>query len=212
MLKNTLKNLFKGSLTIPNALCVIRILLVPVFAMCYNKGYIFWAFFILAFSALSDTLDGTIARRFNQISELGKILDPAADKISQVAIAIVLFLQFRGSGSESMRAFSWVFMFFLGKEAVMLVGGVVMLLIDLKPGAAEIYGKVATVVFYLVMGIMVIFGPGIGAIIRYFPKAVLPEPVAMALVGICALLTLIAFLSYMPGVYKQAKEKYGKGK
>ena len=61
--------------------------------------------------------DGKIARRFHQVSALGKVLDPVADKITQITIAVMLFLEFHKSTSGAMRAFSWVFLFFLCKEA-----------------------------------------------------------------------------------------------
>ena len=67
------KNLFKGCLTVPNLLSLIRIFLIPAFAVLYYKGHIGWAVLMLALSGISDFLDGKIARRFNQVSELGKI-------------------------------------------------------------------------------------------------------------------------------------------
>jgi hypothetical protein len=66
------KNLFKGCLTVPNLLSLIRIFLIPAFAVLYYKGHIGWAVLMLALSGISDFLDGKIARRFNQVSELGK--------------------------------------------------------------------------------------------------------------------------------------------
>ena len=80
-----------------------------------------------------------------------------------------------------------------------------MILCGIKPGAAEIYGKVATFVFYLVMLIIIGFGPEIGAFKNYWT---LPDPLLMALVIISAVLTLVAFASYMPATYRQFKEKH----
>ena len=80
-----------------------------------------------------------------------------------------------------------------------------MILCGIKPGAAEIYGKVATFVFYFVMLIIIGFGPEIGAFKNYWT---LPDPLLMALVIISAVLTLVAFASYMPATYKQFKEKH----
>ena len=84
-----IKNLFKGCLTVPNLLSLIRIFLIPAFAVLYYKGHIGWAVLMLALSGISDFLDGKIARRFNQVSELGKILDPVADKLTQITIAVM---------------------------------------------------------------------------------------------------------------------------
>ena len=111
------KNLFKGCLTVPNLLSLIRIFLIPAFAVLYYKGHIGWAVLMLALSGISDFLDGKIARRFNQVSELGKILDPVADKLTQITIAVMLYIAFRSCNDQLMVAFSWVFLVFLAKEA-----------------------------------------------------------------------------------------------
>lgn len=204
-----MKGLFKGCLTVPNFLTLCRVFLIPVFAVLFYKGYFVWAVFILFLSGLSDFLDGKIARRFNQVSELGKIFDPIADKLTQVTIAVMLFFEFRTVESEAMRAFSWVFLFFLLKEGVMLIAGAVMLSKGIRPGAAEILGKIATFVFYGAMLLIIAFGEEVGAFVRdgKNPALVLPEWGVMVLVVISALLTLIALLGYLPDFFRQFKEK-----
>jgi len=200
-----LKGLFKGSLTVPNLLSVIRIILVPVFAVLFYKDYLGWAVFALFLSGLSDFLDGKIARRFNQVSELGKVLDPVADKITQITIAVLLFVFFRNGSAPSLKAFSWVFLFFIFKEFLMVLIGGIMLAYNLRPAAAEIYGKAGTFAFYFVMILIICFGPEIGAVTRFNEKLVLPEPVMMALVVIAAVMTLVAFLSYIPDTLRKFK-------
>ena len=69
--------------TVPNLLSVIRILVIAPFAMFFLQGDILWAVLMLAISGLSDCFDGMIARKFNQVTELGKMLDPLADKLTQ---------------------------------------------------------------------------------------------------------------------------------
>lgn len=204
-----MKDLFKGSLTVPNLLTVLRIILIPIFAVLFYHGYFIWAVSMLFLSGLSDFLDGKIARRFHQVSELGKILDPIADKLTQITIAIMMFLQFRSASSHSLRAFSWVFLFFLFKEGVMVLGGAVMLAKGIRPGAAEILGKIATFTFYGTMLLIIGFGPEVGAFVRNAqnPALMLPEWVLMTLVIITALLTFCALLSYLPETYRQFKEK-----
>lgn len=202
-----MKGYFKGALTVPNLLTVIRILLIPVFAwLFYSEKYI-WAVVVLLLSGLSDTLDGKIARRFNQVSELGKNLDPVADKLTQIVIAVMLFVEFRKSESSALRIFSWVFLYFLFKEGVMVIGGAIMLAKGIKPGAAEIYGKLATFAFYTVMLLIIGFAPKFGAFSSKIPSLVLPETVMMVLVVICAILTTIALISYLPETFRQFKEK-----
>ena len=69
-------------MTIPNILSCFRIVLIPVFIVCYlntpAEGIALWPVLILMLSGLTDVLDGFIARRFNMISDLGKMLDPVA--------------------------------------------------------------------------------------------------------------------------------------
>lgn len=202
-LKDNLKGIFKGCLTIPNLMSVIRILLIPVFAVLYVKGYIWWSVAILAVSGISDFLDGKIARKFNQVSALGKMLDPIADKLTVFALAIVLFLQFKSAESASMRAFAWVFLLFIAKDIIMLLGGALLIALGSRPVAAEIYGKAATLVFYVVMIVIIGFGPEVGAVSRTYPNLALPETVVFVLVVIAVILTFVAFISYLPSSIKQ---------
>ena len=202
-----MKDLFKGCWTIPNLLSVIRILLIPVFAVLfYNQEY-GWAILTLVLSGLSDFFDGKIARKFNQISALGKMLDPVADKLTQVTLAVLLFMSFNKAQDETLKAFSWVFLVFIIKEVVMVAGGAVMLACGIRPGAAEIYGKVATFAFYAIMILVIAFGPEVGVFRTVFT---LPNILMMILVIISAILTLVAFASYIPGTFRQFKERFSK--
>ena len=203
--KNKTVYLFDNVWTVPNLLSFIRILLIPVFAVLFYRGQLIWAVVVLALSGLSDFFDGKIARRFNQVSELGKMLDPIADKLTQATIAVMLFLTFFKAENRTLHLFAWVFLLFIVKEMVMLIGGAVMIYFGLKPGAAEIYGKAATMAFYLVMISIMAFGPEIGAFRNLFT---IPDAVMMVLVVIAVIMTFVAFISYMPGVRKQAKVRF----
>ena len=81
----------KDFLTIPNALSLFRLCLVPllIWVYCVPKEYIA-AVCIIALSALTDIVDGKIARKFNMVSDVGKALDPLADKITQGALIFCL--------------------------------------------------------------------------------------------------------------------------
>lgn len=199
-----LKKLFTGCLTIPNLLSLIRIILIPVFGVLFYHGEVLWAVVVLVLSGLTDFFDGKIARKFNQVSELGKVLDPVADKLTQMTIAIILFLTFNKSENPVMVWFKWVFLFFVAKELLMVIVGGIMIAIGLKPSAAIIYGKVATFAYYLVMALVITFGPEVGALRNVFT---LPDTVMIILVIISAILTFVALLSYIPGTLKQFKEK-----
>ena len=200
-------SLFKNWNTIPNWLSFARIIMVPIFAMLFLKGEVLWSVFVLFLSGLSDFFDGKIARRFNQISDLGKLLDPVADKMTEITIAVLLYITFHNSSDELVKTFSWIFLIFIIKELVMVVFGGIMLLIGLRPCAAAIYGKVSTFVFYGVMILMFAFAPDVGAFNTLWT---IPSTLLVILVAVSAVLTIVAFSSYVPGVYRQLKEKFGK--
>ena len=203
--KSNIKGLLQNWKTVPNLLSALRIVMVPIMAVLFVKGHPIWAVFVLFLSGLSDFVDGKIARRFNQISDLGKILDPLADKLTQITVAVLLYFFFRSAeGSPEMRAFSWVFLLFVGKELLMVVGSVVLLTMGLRPGAAEIYGKVATFIYYLVMLFIIAFGPQVGAF-RSFWTA--PAIVLQILVVLSVVLCFVALFSYFPGLIRQLKER-----
>ena len=203
------KDLFKNWNTVPNWLSFARIIMVPIFAYLFLndgiKNNIIWAVFVLALSGLSDFLDGKIARRFNQISDLGKVLDPVADKLTQITIAVLLYIKFSSSSESLIKTFSWIFLIFIVKEFIMVLFGGIMIAIGLRPSAAEIYGKAATFVFYFVMIALFAFAPDVGAFNYLWT---IPDTLLVVLVAISALLTIVAFVSYLPGVYKQFKTKY----
>lgn len=67
--------------SIPNLLSILRLALVPVFLLLLLSDQFVWALVVLALASFTDWLDGFIARKFNQITELGKVLDPAADRL-----------------------------------------------------------------------------------------------------------------------------------
>lgn len=211
-LKENLNEIFDGCLTIPNLISVIRILLIPVIAVLYYKNYIWWTVFVIFISGLSDAVDGKIARKFNQVSNLGKLLDPVADKFTIFALAIVLFLKFKEAQSESMQAFAWVFLLFIAKDIIMILGSIVLIALGTRPVAAEIWGKLATFAFYAVMVVIIGFGPEVGAISLYYPQYTLPEALMFVLVIVAVVLTFIAFFSYLPSAIKQMKENSKKNK
>lgn len=205
--KNMINRYLSNWKTIPNFISFIRILLIPVFGVLFRQGHLACALVIVIVSGLTDFVDGKIARKFNQISDLGKLLDPLADKLTQITLAILLFLEFNECTDATMKTFSWVFLIFLAKEAIFVIGAIIMLALGMIPSAAEIYGKVATFVFYGVMVVLFLFGPEVGVFSRFFT---LPSVACVVLVVISAVLTLVAFVSYIPDVARQCKEKFAK--
>lgn len=136
------------NLTVPNALSVLRIVIVPFFAWCFLTDRLAGAVALLVLSGLSDMFDGLIARKFNQITELGKILDPFADKLTQGVVALCLAIKFPMIGP--------VLGLFIAKELLMLCCALVLLKKHKRPGGAKWYGKVATVMFYISVSVIVV--------------------------------------------------------
>ena len=202
-----MKDLFKGCWTIPNALSVVRILLIPLFAYLFYNDEKIIAVVVLFLSGLTDMFDGQIARKFNQISALGKVLDPVADKLTQITIAVMLFIDFKTAENPIINVLAWVFLVFLVKEGVMIVGGLIMLLLNIRPGAAEFWGKAATVVFYVGMVIIIAVGPEVGALNSILGFE-LPNIITGIIVVLCAIMTIAAFASYMPETFRQFKEYF----
>ena len=197
-LKENVHDLFDGWNTIPNWLSFIRIALITVFAVLFVQGHQLVAVIVMICAALTDLFDGKIARKFNQVSNLGKILDPIADKLSQMAIVIVLLYTYWENPIK------YLFFFFIVKEVLMLLGGALLLSKGMRPTAAEIWGKVATNVFYIAMIIILAFGEN-GALcdVTHFT---LPSVVTWVLVALSAVSALVSLLGYMPGFLKQLKE------
>ena len=197
-LKENVHDLFDGWNTIPNWLSFIRIALIPVFAVLFVQGHQLVAVIVMICAALTDLFDGKIARKFNQVSNLGKILDPIADKLSQMAIVIVLLYTYWENPIK------YLFFFFIVKEVLMLLGGAFLLSKGMRPTAAEIWGKVATNVFYIAMIIILAFGEN-GALcdVTHFT---LPSVVTWVLVSLSAVSALVSLLGYVPGFLKQLKE------
>lgn len=136
-----------NNLTVPNAISVVRILLVPFFAYFFLKDRLAVAVSLLVLSGLSDLFDGMIARKFNQVTELGKMLDPLADKITQGVVALCLAVK--------IPEIRLILGLFIVKELVMLVGAILLIKKKKKPCAAQWYGKIATTLFYVSVTVIV---------------------------------------------------------
>lgn len=160
---------------IPNILSGIRILLIPVFAALMLTGHYIWAGAVLVVSAASDVVDGIIARRFNWVSNLGKVLDPVADKLTQAVVCIVLAVL-----NREYIVFSVIM---IAKEIIMVTLGGWLFKKRQSPVSSRWFGKAATVMFYFTMCLLV-----------FFPQ--IPKAAAYTLLGITTALVLFAFANY----------------
>ena len=168
--------------TIPNLLSVLRILVIAPFAWFFLQDNLLWAVAMLAFSGLSDLFDGMIARKFNQITELGKMLDPLADKLTQGTVAVCLAVKHP--------VLIPVLMIFVLKELGMLVGGCILLKKKKRPCAAKWYGKVATFLFYI-SAVVIVMMEGV-----FHLYSTATTVISYVLLGITAAFMIYAMVRY----------------
>lgn len=126
---------------IPNILTIIRFILIPFIFISVVKNQYLTALVIFTISALTDILDGFIARKFNYISNFGKLMDPLADKLTQVSL--LLSLSILGILPW------WIFAIVFIKEGVMIICASFLYKKEDVVVYSKWYGKLATVLFYL---------------------------------------------------------------
>lgn len=148
-----IKDWKKDILTIPNLLSLFRLVLIPVYIVIYlnakNAADYYIAGGILAVSCLTDAIDGKIARHFNLISNLGKILDPLADKATQLTLILCLAIRY---------PILWVVMaLFAVKEGFQLIAGLMILRRGKILAGALLAGKISTAVLFVSLIALVLF-------------------------------------------------------
>lgn len=186
MIKDWKKDIF----TIPNLLSLFRLALIPLYVVIYlnarsNTDY-YLAAAILAVSCLTDLIDGQIARRFNMISTIGKVLDPLADKVTQFTMVICLSIKY---------PILWflVILIFI-KEIFQLIAGLLRLRKGKMLKGAQITGKVCTAVLFISLILLVMLPD-----ISYFAVQVITV--------IDSIFLLIAFADYAI-VYNRRDSKF----
>ena len=125
---------------IPNALTILRFILIPFIILSIVKDEYINAFIFLTMSGLTDVLDGIIARKFNFITDFGKLVDPLADKATLVSILVALTLK------DIIPM--WIFVIVFIKEFIMVSGASFLYGKELVV-SSKWYGKLSTVLFYL---------------------------------------------------------------
>ena len=179
----------KEILTIPNLLSLFRLLLIPVYVTIYLNATETWHYYvaaaILAISCLTDLVDGQIARRFNMISNLGKLLDPIADKATQFALIICLATRYG--------AMLFLIILFVLKEGFQLIA----MGLNLRKGkaldGALMSGKVCTTVLFVTLILMVML-------------PAMPAHIGNLMICIDIVFMLIAFGDYVMAYYgKESK-------
>ena len=176
---------------IPNWLSVLRLVLIPVFVAVFFSAQPharLAAALILVVSGITDVLDGIIARRFHMTSDLGKILDPFADKLTQATVCVCLVI--------GQVAPWWLLAVFIAKELTMIAAGAHVLHAGKMLASAKWFGKLGTVVFYIVMVAIIILP--------------MPDSVRYTLIGIALVFMIFSFIMYIP-VFLRIASKKGRG-
>lgn len=161
--------------SIPNILSYFRLLLIPLFIVLYVQEDFTEALITLAASGLSDILDGRIARKYDMVTDLGKVLDPVADKLTQCAMMLCVAMRYP--------AMWWLLGLHVVKELIMLVMGWYVLKRTDTVNSAIWAGKLCTGVIYAVMMLHVIL-----------PH--LPQPVSVGCTIVCAGLIVLSLIVY----------------
>lgn len=136
-------------LNLPNLISAARIFLVPLFVSYYLDGKVTAAMGVVLLAGASDVLDGAIARRFNMVTKLGKILDPVADKLMQAAMMLCAALETPAV---------WLLLgLHVLREAVLSLTGLHVILVTGQVHSARWYGKLCTALIYGCVGALLLF-------------------------------------------------------
>ena len=162
--------------TIPNVMSLFRIVLLPFLIWAYvGLHNTTLTIILLAVSALTDILDGKIARKFNMVSDLGKALDPVADKLTQVSMVLCLAFKYK---------LMWILLgLCVIRETCMFILGLISMKRTGRVYSARWYGKVSTAVLY-----------GTGLALLIFPK--MPSWLSTALIILCMVVVVLALTLY----------------
>lgn len=192
----------KWEWTVPNVLSLMRIALVPVFAVLYLMSgthplLLYWAVGALVLSGLTDMFDGMIARKCNQITEIGKLLDPVADKLTQVAVLLCLAVRMPRL---------WPLLAICAAKEIFQSVGATVLYFGRKTQvqSARWYGKVSTVVFYVTMAMYVVFPPAPEMPLLFGWN--MPAWLSVTLGVIVAMCMVYAFIQYARLFFRIHKE------
>lgn len=143
-------------LTVPNLLTFLRMALIPVFASLLYYGYSGWALVFFLLAGISDGIDGFIARRFRQESELGTILDPIADKLLMTTAFIILTLPNIFPPPAKSVPF-WVTAAVIGRDVLIVtVAGAINIMTGFRGFRPSWLGKLSTTVQVIAVSLILL--------------------------------------------------------
>jgi cardiolipin synthase len=136
-------------MNLPNLITLIRVLfMIPLFIYLMHVEMYFPAMYVFVLAGVTDILDGMIARKMNLVTKFGKIADPVADKLFEVAVLVMLVI--KDFIPTTLLAVVVV------KEVLMISGGIYAYLKNKKVISAKWYGKVATIIFYISVALIIV--------------------------------------------------------
>lgn len=185
---------------VPNALTILRFLLIPIIIIACAQGQYIIAIIVLTISGLTDILDGTIARKYNLITDFGKLMDPLADKATQISLLTTLFIK----GVIPI----WILAIVVLKEFCMVSGASFLYGKELVV-SSKWYGKLATVLFYIAM-VISLFLEQIGETQSNLIKTIgLADKIIYYLAVITTIASLILYMKafYVQGYLKKSNNK-----
>lgn len=192
----------KGVMNLPNQLTIARVVMIPLFILFFYlqfKGHYFVALAVFAIASFTDFLDGFLARKYNLITNLGKFLDPVADKILVAAAMIVLLTvpQFFtiGLGSWALIAAGCCVAVIMGRE--LLVSGFRMVAADAGIViAADKIGKYKTVTQFISLLVLLAAG-GLSEFLQDHLAVKIVDYVGLGFFALATLLTVISGINYV---------------
>ncbi len=171
---------------IPNILTVIRFLLIPLIIFYIFTGNYILAFVFFTISGLTDIADGFIARKFNLISNFGKLMDPLADKLTQIAtLASLVFTNIIPI---------WILLIVLLKEFIMICGASFLYGKDVVV-YSKWYGKLATVMFFIAIVISLLF--------KQYEITGIWRNLDLGLFTLALVSTIFSLIMYVKDLYKK---------
>ena len=166
-------------MNVPNFLTIMRLFMVPAFVIAiFQPGPgRFWAAGIFIAASVTDILDGYLARKLNQITDFGKLADPAADKMMQLSALVCLFMNGRLPG--------WILLVYGVKEFLQIAGSLRLLNIRKYVVYSKWSGKVATVLLFIAI-----------TLILLTTEEQFPILYATRMMVLCLIATIVAFFDY----------------
>ncbi len=126
---------------LPNYLTIVRLIFVPIIFVCILKELYLTASIFFLIASLTDILDGRIARKYNLITDWGKLMDPLADKITQISTISALII-------KGIIPF-WILVVLTTKELIMIIVGFTLYKKNIVTVHSKWYGKIATILFFI---------------------------------------------------------------